>query len=419
LKAISVTCPHCGARLNVPGTAVQALCEYCGTASRLQRRTGVLERVMPPADAPNLPVPIAVQRRTMLVPILFAAALVISGGVMAVGMSGRHSRQPAPPTRQQAITSHDAARIDAAIRIANPTWDAGGRPLLADIDGDGTVEILGRGRRGDDTMLVAIDQQGTPRWTSEPIGTYMATYTVPLVIADNLLVFGGTRGDLRAFGLADGKQRWTAQLPERTRSFCDGGSILIAVGADDERRGVRLSDGSSVPVPAERKPTCAPLPTDREPHVPNSATRDLARKHDIGGFEHSVHDLGGGSRLLAGKRGKGTGVPTLVAVDAGGEELWRAELPPDPLAANQEAPTQVAIGEGVVCATFHPGSSTEALDLTCFDRSSGIRTWTQRLTSHYVGAMLPIGTTLLLSMWGNLEMRDLATGAVRWNYSEH
>ncbi len=396
---------------------MQAVCEYCGTASRLQRRSRVLERVLPPADAPNLPAPIAVQRRTLLAPILFAAVLVTSGAVMAIRMSTRHVQRPTPPA-QQHVSVTQPARVDAAIRIANPAWDAGGRPLLADIDGDGAVEILGRGRRGDDMMLVAIDQQGALRWTSEPIGTYMATYTVPLVIADKLLVFAGTRGDVRAFGLDDGKQRWTTQLPERTQSFCDGGALLIAVGADDVRRGLRLSDGSTEAVPVERTPSCAPLPTDKVAHVPNSATRDLAKKHGIGVFEHSVHDLGDGARILAGKRGKGTGVPTLVALDAGGKELWRAELPPDPLAANQEAPTQVAIGESVVCATFHPGSSTEPLDLTCFDRSSGSRTWTQRLTSHYVGAMIPMGTTLLVSMWGNLEARDLATGAVRWSYSE-
>ncbi len=50
MKAIQVTCPNCGAKLKVDEASSLVTCEYCGTASTIQRRTRILERVVPPAS---------------------------------------------------------------------------------------------------------------------------------------------------------------------------------------------------------------------------------------------------------------------------------------------------------------------------------------------------------------------------------
>jgi len=419
MRAIVVTCPQCGARLRTDGTLVQVVCEYCGTASRLQRRTAVLERVMPPPAAPNLPQPVALQRRTFVLPILFiVGALVVSGAVTAIAAYRRQAThraaQQAPTTSTPAPATH-TQKPTAPPPL--PAWEARDALLLADLDGDGTVEIFGRGREGDNVVLVAIDLDGKLRWKSKPLGTYDATYRAPVALAKNMLLFASMGGEVRAFAIANGASAWTAKLDERTHTFCDGDSIVIAIGADDVRRGLHLADGAVASLPAERKATCRPLPTDQPEHVPNSSTRAFAEKQGIQSFAHTVNEAPGGGRLLAGTRNKGTAVPTLVALDAGGRQRWRIEVPLDPLGARTEPPGKVVVGEDVVCAVYHAQSSTEPLDLTCLSLAEGKRLWTERLDSHYASTLVMTNGTLLVSMWGNLEARDLKTGAVRWQFT--
>lgn len=417
MRAIVVTCPHCGARLKTDETLLQVVCEYCGTSSRLQRRTRMLERVMPPPSAPNLPAPVAVERRTFVFPIaLLVGAIVVSSSVMAINSSRRRVRTP--PVATGSAASIGAFPEQPPKPPPNPNWQAGGDPLLADIDGDGTVEILGRAKEADRIVIVAIDLGGTLRWKSEPIGSYDETYTGPLALAGDVLLFAGMRGDVRAIALADGSTRWTAKLDERTESLCGAGPLAIAIGTDHVRRALQLADGASAP--AEPSTTCKPFPADLPPPTNNGATRVLAQKLGIGGFDHRIYDVASGGRILAGGRSKGTPVPTLVALDAKDNERWRVDVPLDPLGSGSRAPNNVVVGDDLVCATSRAAqSATDTLELGCFALADGRRIWTERLGSHYASAILMTPELLIISMWGHLEARDRKTGTVRWAFTEH
>jgi outer membrane protein assembly factor BamB len=232
-----------------------------------------------------------------------------------------------------------------------------------------------------------------------------------------VLLFANKRGEVRAFGVADGKPRWSAKLDERVKQFCDAGELVIAVGADDVRRPIQLADGTlHAPLPAEReKPACKRLAADKPDHSSWWESREVAEKTGLSGSRHKLLDAPGG-RVLAGTRNKGTAVPTLVALDAAGKERWRVDVPLDPLGSQAREPGQVAAGDTAVCAVYHVESITKPLDATCFALADGRRLWNQRIASHYASALVVTNGLLLISTYANLEARDLETGAVRWQF---
>ena len=423
MKAIAVTCPHCGARLKAGDTQVQVVCEYCGTAARLQRRTRVLERVIPPPEAPNLPRQIAVQRRTYALPIIGSLIGIAIPTVLVPIMAHR---------AQQSIST-PGGLLNRAVSDDGPGWQGTESALLVDIDRDGTQEIIGRSRRvrnSDVVAIVALDVNGKLRWESEPLGTYEATYQGPLAHENDLLFFATARGEVRAFNITNGKQQWTAQLPERTKMFCAAGDALIAVGADDVQRALRRADGTSTTVPLVRgsaaspatpkpkgrnKPRCTPLPTDREDTGDWFQTRQLADKHGVSGSTHKLVDSPAGV-VIAGTRSKGTAVPVLVALDRANKVRWRVDVPLDPLGSETSAPTAVVAGADAVCAAYHAESITKPLDLTCFALADGRRMWNKKIESHHASALVIMGDLLLVSWSGVLEARAVATGDVRWRF---
>lgn len=423
MKAIIVTCPHCGARLEVAGTLIDVRCEYCGTASRIQKRTRVLERVLPPPPLTDAaPREIAVQRRSALLPVIVGVLVVLVMAPISIVFVKRAGTQRAVhPT-----TATQSAKPPPGLKPSH--WLGTDSAIVADLDGDGALEIIGRARRSDPdgVSILALDfATGTPRWESESLGGYSDVYRHPLALAGNLLVFGSSLGEVRAFSTVDGTPRWTTKLGERVEKFCDGGDHVVALGVDGVERKLALADGAmfaavaeAPPEPSRSKtpakaPPCKPLPSDKEEQRWNLTDRDLARPHDL---DFDRLRIGPSGRVLSGQRRKGTHVPTLVAIDDANAARWRVEVPIDPLATDERAPGQVVVGADAVCAVYQPSRSENRLGLTCFAATDGRRLWHEQLSSHYASALVINGSTLLVSMGGVLEARELQTGAVRWRF---
>ncbi|MDQ3366185.1 MAG: PQQ-binding-like beta-propeller repeat protein, partial [Myxococcota bacterium] len=248
MKAIIVTCPHCGARLQVAGTLLDVRCEYCGTSARIQKRTRVFERVLPPppltADAPR---EVAVQRRSRMLPVIAGiVALGLAVPVLILAMWGQRGPRAGVAARPA------VSRPTAQVRPPS-SWLGTDSAILVDLDRDGTLDIIGRARQSnpDSITILAVNGATAARlWESASLGGYSDVYRQPLVLAGDLLVFASQRGELRAFSTADGSARWTAQLDERVERLCGGDELVIAIGADGVARAVGRQHGTLATAPA-------------------------------------------------------------------------------------------------------------------------------------------------------------------------
>ena len=417
MKAIRVTCPHCNATLRVAEAATTATCEYCGTTSSVMKRTRILQRVMPPSQ-PTLPR--AVQRHTnawigfVLVTVL--APIVIAGVCVATTIRRATVNVPSSTTK----TPPPVPPADRP-----PTWQGTDNVLVADVNGDGTPELIGRGRRvnaGDIVMLLALDlATGKPRWTSEPLGTYSDTHIGTLALAGNLLLYASEVGEVRAFAVATGKQGWTTKLDERVKYFCPGddAATVNAIGADDVIRPINRADGAvgtKRNVPKQRNPrgdACERLPSDgltafEAAHQSFDDTRHLGKKLDL---YIDALVTGPGGRVLSGSRAKGTHVTTLIGLDDDDDERWRATATPDGLGA-EGPPRTVVVGEQEVCIVYYG----KAYRTACFAMADGKRRWDAETPSFFEGLLI-IGRTLVVTGSGELRVHDLDTGAVRWRFN--
>src|SRR4029079_6076809 len=84
MEAIQIRCPHCGATIDASGEADNVTCAYCGTPSRVQRRSRVLEIPMrvprsgPPAVARQV-----VARGAMITVWVIVSIMLVGFGVGA------------------------------------------------------------------------------------------------------------------------------------------------------------------------------------------------------------------------------------------------------------------------------------------------------------------------------------------------
>ncbi|HLL22189.1 MAG TPA: PQQ-binding-like beta-propeller repeat protein [Kofleriaceae bacterium] len=416
MKAILVTCPNCGATLRVSEGAMTVSCEYCGAPSSVQRRTRILERIVVPPPAAPTNLPRAVQRHSkawfVFAIVMFALPFVVAAIVIAgVGHATRTA---------MSVTSSATKYVKPEDRP--PTWQGTDSVLVADVNGDGTPELIGRGRRvnaGDQVMLVALDlATGTHVWQSAPIGTYMDTYRGTLVRAGDTLLLAGYTGELRAFALATGKPLWSVKLDERIAYFCEGAdtATVLAVGADDVIRTVKRADGSitekrDAPEKQHGDTPCARLPDDKVTafDISKAAWRDRGQLGKKLGIWIDAVVSGPGGRVASGSRAKGTHVTTLVSLDRNDQERWRATATPDGLGA-EGAARVVVVGEREVCIVYYGKEYRTA----CFAMADGQRLWDEPAPSFFENLLI-IGRSLVVTA-NELRVHDLDTGKVRWRY---
>ncbi|MDQ3334595.1 MAG: PQQ-like beta-propeller repeat protein [Myxococcota bacterium] len=414
MKAIRVTCPNCGATLRVAESAITASCEYCGTASSIMRRTRILERVIAPSQSS---MPRAVQRHTrgwiMSILLVTVIAPIVFAGVCVVTTVRRVSVDLKIPST--VTTTYTAPANRAA------TWQGTDSVLVADVNGDGTAELIGRVRRvnaGDIVMLTALDlATGKPVWTGDVLGTYLETYQGPFTLAGDLILHASESGELRAYALANGKLRWNTKLDERVAYFCPGAAAgtIDAVGADDVIRPINrdgtLGTKRDAPKKRGREELCKRLPSDAISAF-EIAKRAFSDDKQLGKKTELYVDVvvtGPGGRVLGGSRAKGTHVTTLVGLDDKDGERWRVTASPDGL-GSEGAPRNIVVGEQEVCIIYYAKDYRTA----CFAMADGKRRWDAETPSFFEDLII-VGRSLIVT-GGELRVHDLDTGAVRWRF---
>ncbi|HTE53669.1 MAG TPA: PQQ-binding-like beta-propeller repeat protein [Kofleriaceae bacterium] len=429
MRAIQVKCPNCAAVLRVDGDAEVVDCEYCHTQSWVQRRTRMLQIPvgLPPARAAGAAsagrAARQVVRRVALGVSLFST-LVPLAVVGVVGFTVKnHLHRAADAMAGLVGKPPTAGRRAGAARADGGTWVGVAPPLLTDVNGDGIADLVGRVRYvsdGDRAHITAVSgDTGKPLWESARIGTYSDTLQGRLAVVGDAVLFAGATGSVTAVGLADGKPRFAASLPDRPARLCRKDAASVAIETADGRwQEISLIDGA---VRRARKPSsCDRVPDDERNEIdPAVSASRSARRWSQPGM-HVARELRrgpGGPAVGIGWRRPGTAVPMVAGLDPKGRVTWKAEVPDgDPLAARAGSGGLWTATERLVCATYErTGGSTEGVHLTCFELERGARAWDVAIPgerSTVLTSLVAAGDRVYLSGWGLLLGLDARTG--RW-----
>lgn len=403
MKAIQVKCGSCGAGLDVGADQEWVTCAYCGSRSRIQRTREFKKVGQSELSRSGEPVafeqPAAAGGKTISVAILLV--VLIGAGV---GLYFLFADGPGGLGMQ---------------------WEGVGRALLADVDGDGAPDPIGRTRYvggSDSVHLAAVAAaSGELLWESEPLGTYTETYQGRVYLAEPHLLFASPRGELWALRLADGKRLWRVPLGEKVASICQPGPERVLVRTEDEQlHRVRLADGT-----AERDPAGEAVPDDCRPLSHDRRDGD-ARIFDVdrwapAGFDPEPEGMytsdryrldDDGPYVVTGTNKPGTRVP-MVAVYAPDRSLrWKSEVPgSDRLAAKETDPEVLTFDAQRLYVVYQAKESSRAATLAAFAMDDGRRLWESQLPSSMpVSSVVAAEDMVWVATWGRLTAFGAADG---------
>jgi hypothetical protein len=411
--AAHVRCPNCKAGLKIPRDQPIATCEYCGAQSRVASTMFFQKPAAPPSPVaqvgrPDLPIarrrPGAIAR---LVPLL-----VVGGIGTAV------YQQRGVVDRVVGQVSHAVSRVSQTVnQVVVPTrWVGLGPPLVADVDADGTADLIGRVTTAGALALAAYSGvDGHELWRT-PLGTAEA-HTGGLFLAADRVLYASPAGDLASFALGGGAPGWRVAAPERVASMCLREDGVIVVELADKRE-MALEPRSGTLEPMAARPSrgrrdraaevaCTALASDRK----DAFDPFRARRVRVAGMSpSSVADRAGVGRAVGGTRSRGTRVPMLAYLGADGETRWKVDVPAAaPLVAR--ATELVALTDDRACAIYEPGDGPPRL--TCFALASGTRQWDvaiEKGTTIVLSAIAATDRHILVSSWGHLQAFDRETG---------
>lgn len=416
MKAISVKCPNCGASMNVAATVSTASCAYCGTTSRIRARTRILE-VPAPMSGINDPaiasLPVAVQRHSGRWFGGLVMTMVVAGSALAFAL---------------------VASKGGALGTSQLHW-ASYAPLLADVNGDGTTDAIGRARyvgSKDEITLAAFDgASGAKLWETEPLGSYTDTYQGTVARVGEAVMFASGLGVVRFYSIDAGEQLHETSIGERLERACASGSAAWLRTADERWLKLEMPDGVPAGIPSEVEwpEECQPVATDGKlgrGRLPSGTTELVtwgAREgqpppRNIEGIRITSHAVTPERDWIGlGHKQPGTRVPMAARYRFADGEIavaWITEVPAgDPLAADEGAPEELAVAAGADCVVIAYEMQSQPLRVACLSLESGARRWDVALPKAFIDnldGVAAAGDRGFVTILGRLHILDLASG---------
>jgi len=468
-KAVDLKCPECGARIHTPPQGDVATCDYCGTKTQVQRREGVFERKvhLPPQVAVHVQnLPVAIQTHTKRF-VVFMLVLTIGLPIAITGMVGFLV------CNQKKKVARTIAAAKAKSQ-ARHSWSVHSAvPMLADVNGDGVTDIIGRiryFRKAPNLVYAAVDAKtGAHIWESAAMADKNLSQSRGAIVGGRLLL-ADALGAITAFNLKDGKELWKAPLGERVDSICGGPSGTALVRLKDKRtKQVSVKDGGVTDV---TDPVCKWVPTDRDDappegiHFPTKSPSSGGKKvsalpgMSVGKVWERSAD---GAMFALGTRKPGTRVPMIARFkmndklpekpprfrrngmsraeyrearrahskkmrayytalrESRGTTLWKADVPGvNALKASTGAPEHIGVGQTILLVPYSLRSGPIRTRVAAFAIADGKRLWDVSVPkggpgSNRIEHLGMSKTHAFVSYGSNLAVLQLADGKLMFS----
>ncbi len=422
-KLVSAKCPHCGAPVQIPKDGDHLTCQYCKSSSFIQRD----QKVAPP---PSEAVIVVRPPSSPIAPIFFAVGLSLVGMIStAVILLTQKPNDGATPESFGAKLSSMANGVASATTRLYFS-DA---PMPFDVNGDGTLDILGLSKTpGGAAWLAAYDgRDGKELWRSATLEKNQENSPAMRGLVGEYVISVDDLGKVQAYRAKNGEPAWAALLGERARSLCAGDGFVRIEATDRTLNDFDLATGRKLK--SEPKPRKASK-TEKCSSVPQSRSDDGAGYSVIGWSEFSEHGLPGlhsdpsmaAHRALVtdddklgfmlGSKASGSSVPMIAAVQ-GRKVLWKDVVPGvDPLTTKVNVTTQAAAYANGRVVVPYSLSGSNGIRMAAFDTASGKRIWDVSVhdKSQVSSGVQMSEKSVYYASWTALYVFDSETGKLRF-----
>ena len=354
--------------------------------------------------------------------VVIAFVLVIGGAAAtAIGLFTRNQSTHGGAASVASVPSVDNSGPGAS------SLHFSDRPMLADVNGDGVLDLVGK-TRGDGEPIVALDGTGGAElWRTEPLtkdasesGAFRAVVLGRVVSVDAL-------GKAQAYDLRTGTPSWSALLGEQARGICEGKGVIVVETTDDLRHGLDPATGKKSEV-AKDAPCQRVYTSDRDlapgyriVDWPEMQKLGIPRLGDIPGItaHRALVPDGPGPRFMLGQRDKGTAVAMVAAIGEHKKMLWKDIVPGvDPLTTDVNVlGIEAAYIDGKLIVPYAMKGNDTGMRVACFAAATGERLWDvaalQKDDNSYGIAVSP-ESVFVTSWFEATAVLSLKTGELRY-----
>jgi ribosomal protein S27E len=423
-RVIDIKCPTCAAPLPISADATTITCRYCGGTSAVER-PGKAVHAPPGQTVVHVPAASPAVGRNVAIGV---ATSMLAVGVVT-SMTFLNSSSPPMQARPGAPEVTTATATATATAGAPPvTYSFDDRPMLADINGDGAPDIVGRVREYNvGAWISAFDgTSGAELWRSGLLGKDAEDGYALRGIAHGRFVAVDALGKVQALDLKTGGPAWSTLLGEKADSICAGEGVIVIETADDVRHGLDPQSGKS------REPgkpaACAVVwsserdltPTQRIIDWPRFEANGLPSLHSVDGISahRALVPSEPGPRFLLGSKSKGTAVPMAAAVGDKRKVLWKEIVPGvDPLTTGTNVTTiQAGHGGGVLVIPYDMKEREAGVRMAALAADTGARLWDVQVGSNspFSGGVVVANDRTFHAIGSIVEVRALKTGELQF-----
>lgn len=452
MAIIKLVCQGCGANLDALDTAGIITCGYCGARNHLKP---TVYQEAPPAPPPPQHPPMPMQQAPIQLPSAVAqyrvqpvqraqknvALFLVLGAVVPLVMAGAVAflalKGSSSIDRGQAGGRTLAVEGSSARQYR---WESG-RPFAADLDGDGSEDLLGliQVSGGSTLSIVAISGADWHVLWETDIGDRSTMPEQPRLrfVDDPSTVVFAMGAAIRAFDGKTGQQKWVANLPDKTDVMVRDGDQLWARSIDESIHTIALATGSVAPAKGNPSPAAKPLRTDYGYDlIPSNRQLDLEYEQfadvrietafcppellqvqfePVRGF--GVVPCTWKYGLAWASRSKGTSVPFLIGYEpATKQERWRQQLSAagslETIDSGFNQPRAEFIADDAVIS-FSPSNANGNATIRRISMADGATKWSTTLTralTENVDGMVIGKDRIYVDHGGCMVVLDLATG---------
>lgn len=415
-RVIDIKCPKCSAPLPIAADAQTVTCRYCGGTSVVERAG---QKIHAPAGQQVVHIPAAnpaAARTAVLTAVGFAVATTVAGGFMA-------ARSAAPSRSAFSGSPSDPIATVAGSGVAEVKYRFNDHPMLADVNGDGAPDLVGRVQQYDvGSWLAAFDgTSGAELWRSELLTKDASEGETMRGVAHGRVVSIDALGKVQAYDLKNGLPAWSSLLGEKARKICEGDGVIVIETADDVRHGLEPTGGK--PREVARDAPCKPVWSSDQDTTPGYSIigwwdlekHKLPGLHDTDGISahRALVPSGPGPRFLLGGKSKGTSVAMVAAIGDKKKQLWMDVVPGvDPLTTDVNVTTQqAAFVDGVLVVPYSMKDRDAGTRMAAFDATTGARLWDVQVNKEDVSSGLAITPERVFhSSWSSVVVLSLKTG---------